>query len=827
MATTTGSSSSISRSRVLQFACLLAAAICLLGVRSAFADDDCKPAAPSPGSQCRTDTQCCSGLVCQLRGTARTCQPGCRIGGVFYANGAPNPANICQSCQPSSSTRSWTNRANGSACTDNNACTINDTCSWGVCRGTARTCNDNNVCTTDTCNPASGCVFTNNTNACSDGNTCTVGDICGGGTCHPGTGTLDCNDHNPCTTDTCTPAAGCVFTSNTNACTDGNACTVGDTCGGGACHPGAQVVCGARDQCHAAGVCDPSSGFCSDPPVADGSACSDGNACTQADTCLGGVCTGLNPVVCTALDQCHVAGTCNTSTGACSNANATDGTGCNDGNGCTQPDTCQTGVCTTGAGNPCLNGGTCASASGGGYACFCPTGATGVNCETCANGYTECAGSCTNTQGDVANCGQCGTACAAGEVCSAGNCVFPVPAQLAINLPDGFSPVPGGSAAQPFSISVVDATGQNTGITGDFVTISPGGQVIPGQCTLSTGTCPPPNYMFGPFCCEPDTYAFTISGCEPHQLTVNGTATFTGCIFTGPSGAAVSGAILRAFDSHYGFSVTRSFNISTGGCTAQKYSFLVSTRGFGCSRSGPPPTSSFDPLSCASPSAPACCASGGCQPDNYNVQSGQSGIYNPVPANVLLYSPQGCDPVHQPQNCTLAHPSCFILCFSNDPSCVSPFPPCQAEYPARGFGVPYNGNCSTRIDDSHFAECLLDAQWPTYHASDGTAQQGTISAGSGDCTVSVGAPTGDIVVVGTLGDHWQVKSHGPGYSSCVGVGGPNGDGVQPPDCSELEISNPSVVAGRPSCSDGLACPSFSTAQGNGSATDVYTVYCVP
>ena len=806
-----------------------------------------------------------------------------------------------------------------------------------MCRGTARTCNDNNVCTTDTCNPATGCVFTNNTKACSDGNACTVGDICGGGTCHPGTGTLNCNDHNPCTTDTCNPAAGCVFTNNTNSCSDGNACTVGDTCGGGACHPGAHVVCGARDQCHAAGVCNPSSGACSNPPVAngmscndgnactqtdtcqngtctgvnpvvctapdqchvagtcntstgvcsnpskadgtactdgnactqadtcqsgfcigsnpvvctaldqcrvagtcntstgacsnanatDGTACSDGNACTQADTCLGGVCAGSNPVVCTALDQCHVAGTCNTSTGACSNANATDGTACNDGNGCTQPDTCQTGVCTTGTGNPCSNGGTCASASGGGYACFCPTGATGVNCETCASGYTECAGSCANTQSDVANCGQCGTACAAGEVCNAGSCALPVPAQLAINLPDGFSPVPGGSAAQPFSISVVDATGQNTGITGDFVTITPGGQVIPGQCTLSTGTCPPPNYMSGPFCCEPDTFAYTISGCEPHQLTVNGTATFTGCIFTGPSGAAVSGAILNAFDSHYGFSATRSFNISTGGCTAQKYSFLVSTLGFGCSRSGPPPTSSFDPLSCASPGAPACCASGGCQPDNYNVQSGQSGTYNPVPANVLLYSPQGCDPVHQPQTCTLAHPSCFILCFSNDPSCVSPFPPCQAEYPARGFGVPDNGNCSARIDDWHFAECLLDAQWPTYHASDGTTQQGTISAGSGDCSVSVSAPTGDIVVVGTLGDHWQVKSHGAGYSSCVGVGGPNGDGVQPPDCSELEISNPSVVAGRPSCSDGLACPSFSTAQGNGSATDVYTVYCTP
>lgn len=46
-----------------------------------------------------------------------------------------------------------------------------------------RTCNDINACTTDTCNPAAGCVFTNNTNPCNDGNACTTGDVCDGGVC--------------------------------------------------------------------------------------------------------------------------------------------------------------------------------------------------------------------------------------------------------------------------------------------------------------------------------------------------------------------------------------------------------------------------------------------------------------------------------------------------------------------------------------------------------------------------------------------------------------------------------------------------------------------
>src|SRR5437762_2110480 len=79
------------------------------------------------------------------------------------------------------------------------------------------------------------------------------------------------------------------------------------------------VVCTALDQCHAAGTCDTSTGVCSNPNAANGTACSDGNACTQTDTCQNGTCTGSNPVVCTALDQCHVAGSCDTSTGVCSN----------------------------------------------------------------------------------------------------------------------------------------------------------------------------------------------------------------------------------------------------------------------------------------------------------------------------------------------------------------------------------------------------------------------------------------------------------------------------------------------------------------------------
>ncbi len=87
------------------------------------------------------------------------------------------------------------------------------------------------------------------------------------------------------------------------------------------------------------------SGTCTHTPVTNGTSCNDGNACTQTDSCQNGTCTGSNPVVCAAQDTCHTVGTCNPSTGTCSNPVAPDGTACSDNNACTQTDACQSGTC--------------------------------------------------------------------------------------------------------------------------------------------------------------------------------------------------------------------------------------------------------------------------------------------------------------------------------------------------------------------------------------------------------------------------------------------------------------------------------------------------
>src|SRR4051812_2899491 len=98
------------------------------------------------------------------------------------------------------------------------------------------------------------------------------------------------------------------------------------------------------DQCNTA-TCNNATGACSLQPKANGTTCNDGNACTRTDTCQNGACVGGNPVSCPATDQCHTAGTCEPSTGKCSNPIAPDQTPCNAGNACTSGDVCLSSQC--------------------------------------------------------------------------------------------------------------------------------------------------------------------------------------------------------------------------------------------------------------------------------------------------------------------------------------------------------------------------------------------------------------------------------------------------------------------------------------------------
>ncbi len=370
-------------------------------------------------------TACVNGDGCCPTGCNRNndtdCNCTCGNGVVETACGETCDGNCPTSCDDSNACTIDTMTGSASTCnvkcthTAITACVNGD----GCCPAGCTPCNDSD-CKTSVC--GDGCV--------SGGETCDSKIAAG----QPGACPTSCDDGNVCTTDILTGSASncnaaCTHSSVTNgtACNDGNACTQTDTCQSGICTGSNPVVCTASDQCHVAGTCNPSTGVCSNPNQTNGTACNDGNACTQTDTCQSGICTGSNPVVCTASDQCHTAGTCNPSTGVCSNPNQTNGTACNDGNACTQTDTCQSGICT--GSNPvvctaldqCHTAGTCNPSTG---VCSNPTKADGADCGTSCNGLQWTPKTCqlgTCTTGTGMNCND-GNACTADSCSAAAGC---------------------------------------------------------------------------------------------------------------------------------------------------------------------------------------------------------------------------------------------------------------------------------------------------------------------------------------------------------------------------------------------------------------------
>jgi len=118
---------------------------------------------------------------------------------------------------------------------------------------------------------------------CLNGQACDEQGTCSGG--EP----VTCDDGNPCTDDGCDPATGCVFTPNEAECDDGDACTEGDHCEDGECASDSGIECSAIDDCHEAGACDTQTGICSDPRKPDG------ETCENTGTCTGGRCVGGTP----------------------------------------------------------------------------------------------------------------------------------------------------------------------------------------------------------------------------------------------------------------------------------------------------------------------------------------------------------------------------------------------------------------------------------------------------------------------------------------------------------------------------------------------------
>lgn len=141
----------------------------------------------------------------------------------------------------------------------------------------------------------------------------------------------------------------CIGAADGLACDDGDPGTSGEICVAGTCAVDLcfGVTCTASDTCHDAGTCDTTTGQCSNPVKSDGALCDDGNAATSGEICVGGTCKvdRCYGIQCNPSDQCHAAGSCDPDTGLCSNPVSADGTACDDGNAATSGEVCVAGVC--------------------------------------------------------------------------------------------------------------------------------------------------------------------------------------------------------------------------------------------------------------------------------------------------------------------------------------------------------------------------------------------------------------------------------------------------------------------------------------------------
>jgi hypothetical protein len=348
---------------------------------------------------------------------------------------------LAAACDPESGACSLVPAHEGMACNDGDKCTLGDTCADGVCTpGVPANCNDGNPCTDDSCGPAQGCIHVDNDAPCSDGDACTLGDQCVDGECVPGA-PKSCDDGNPCTDDSCSPAEGCLFVNNDVACDDGNACTLEDHCLSGKCVATGSLKCNDVNPCTDDG-CNPASGcFTVDNELA----CSDGNACTTGDQCAGGECVPGAPVNCDDGNVC-TDDSCDAATG-CAHAN-TGPIECDDLNECTVDDHCVNGVCVGTGSLECDDGNICtkdfclpdggcahqdvAGPCSDGDACtlndFCQDGACvsgpPVSCDdknVCTTDTCDPATGCTHGNSNE-ECSD-GNACTEGDQCSEGSCV--------------------------------------------------------------------------------------------------------------------------------------------------------------------------------------------------------------------------------------------------------------------------------------------------------------------------------------------------------------------------------------------------------------------
>ncbi|MDI7269261.1 MAG: MYXO-CTERM sorting domain-containing protein, partial [Myxococcota bacterium] len=310
----------------------------------------------SDGNVCNGAETCGSGICvpgtaldCDDRNscTGDSCDPvaGCRNAVLPDRTACETDDNACTLDECTAGVCTHAAVPDTTACDEITSCV--GSCLSGVCQGGVN-CDDDDPCTIESCNPGVGCVAPS---PAPDGTPCPDDDVCNGEEtcvsliCVPGTA-LDCDDENPCTIDNCDAVDGCVHGPEADETPCSTATICGGTCSAGVCTGGIPVDCDDDNPC-TTDSCDPTTYECRNIARADGATCDDEDACTTGESCSSGVCTGGTTVTCDDDNDCTT-DTCDTSTG-CVNT-ITAGATCDDGDENTTDDVCgNDGVC---AGTP-------------------------------------------------------------------------------------------------------------------------------------------------------------------------------------------------------------------------------------------------------------------------------------------------------------------------------------------------------------------------------------------------------------------------------------------------------------------------------------------
>ena len=229
-------------------------------------------------------------------------------------------------------------------------CRAKDTCQVGMCQeGPALELDDENPCTDDSCDKGT-VKHVPNSAQCDDGNPCTTDDRCQMAAC-VGDSPYECVPH-PCAASVscdanASPESRCnyVWMGTGAVCDDGDACTLEDHCDEAhGCVSTLSVQTEDGNVC-TQDSCDPITGTVLHAPIAG--SCDDGNLCTTVDECQqDGTCAGAT-VPCAHISDPCLQTTCNPLTGQCDLA-APDGASCADEDLCDGGESCVAGQCQAG-----------------------------------------------------------------------------------------------------------------------------------------------------------------------------------------------------------------------------------------------------------------------------------------------------------------------------------------------------------------------------------------------------------------------------------------------------------------------------------------------